>query len=100
MPLELRRLRIGVLDHVLGRALGHQLFGLRLHPCSDERGQVEPGVAVQAELVAYRLQCGPRHHAMIRQLVNWNGFEFDISITFIHLLVQGHFYISSLDVAD
>ena len=36
----------------LAAALGHQLLGLRLHPGGHERGQVEPGVAVQDELVA------------------------------------------------
>jgi hypothetical protein len=50
--LERRRLRVLVLvDHVLVQALGHQLLGLRLHPCRHERRHVQPGVAVEHQLV-------------------------------------------------
>jgi hypothetical protein len=66
--LELGGLRVLVLvDHVLGRALGHELFGLRLHPCRDERGQVQPGVSVENELVPDDLQRGARQGAVLRQ---------------------------------
>jgi hypothetical protein len=59
--LKLGGLRILILvDHVLGVALGHQLLGLLFHPGSDERGQVEPGVAVEDELITYHLQGGSR----------------------------------------
>ena len=54
---QLRSLRVLVfVDHVLAEALGHQLRRLRLHPRGDERGQVEPGVAVQGQLVPHSLE--------------------------------------------
>jgi hypothetical protein len=53
----------------LASALGHQLLGLGLHPGGDERGQVEPGVAVQDELVADHLERGARQHAVRGQPV-------------------------------
>ena len=50
--LDLRGLRILVLvDHVLVEAFGDQPVGLRLHPGGDERRHVEPGVAVEHQLV-------------------------------------------------
>jgi hypothetical protein len=66
--LKLGGLRVLVLvDHVLGRALGHQLLGLGLHPRGDERRQVQPGVAVENQLVPDDLQRGARQHAVLRQ---------------------------------
>jgi len=45
-------LRVLVLvDHVLVERLGHQALGLRLHPRSDERGEVEARVAIEHEFV-------------------------------------------------
>ena len=71
---EFRGLRVLILvDHVLGQAVRHQLGRLRLHPGGHERGQVEPGVAVQDQLVAYRLQCGVRQQAMLGQPVPRDG---------------------------
>ena len=50
--LQVGRARVLVLvDHVLVERLGHQQPGLRLGPRRDERGQVEPGVAVEHQLV-------------------------------------------------
>ena len=43
----------------LSSALGHQPHGLGLHPGGHERGQVEPGVAVQHELVVHQLRRCP-----------------------------------------
>ena len=72
--LELRGLRVLILvDHVLGQAFRHQLRGLRFHPGGHERGQVEPGVAVQHQLVPYHLQRGVRQHAVLGQLVLRDG---------------------------
>jgi hypothetical protein len=44
-----------LVDHVLVHAFGHEHPGLRLHPRSDERGEVQPGVAVQHQLVVDEL---------------------------------------------
>ena len=50
--LQVGRARVLVLvDHVLVERLGHQQPGLRLGPRRDERGQVEPRVAVEHQLV-------------------------------------------------
>jgi hypothetical protein len=50
--LELGGLRVLVfVDHVLVEALGHELLGLGLHPRGHERGHVQPGVAVEHQLV-------------------------------------------------
>ena len=40
-----------VLDHVLVERLGHQPVSLGLHPRRHERGQLQPGAAVQQQLV-------------------------------------------------
>src|SRR6185295_11690776 len=40
---------------VLVEALGHQLFGLRFHPGSDECRYVQTGVAVEHQLVVNHL---------------------------------------------
>ncbi len=54
--LDGRGLRVLVLvDHVLVDGLGHQLVGLRLHPGRDEGGQVQPGAAVEQQLVVHQL---------------------------------------------
>jgi hypothetical protein len=56
--LDLGGLRVFVLvDDVLVRRLRHQARGLRLHPRGHEGGQVEPGVAVQHQLVVDDLVC-------------------------------------------
>ncbi len=101
-PLELGGLRVLVLvDHVLGGALGHQQLGLRLHPGGDERRQVEPGVAVQDQLVADHLQRGARQHAALAAAgtagsrahladVNRVDFEFLVLAVLVDLGVQGH----------
>jgi extracellular factor (EF) 3-hydroxypalmitic acid methyl ester biosynthesis protein len=53
---QFRRLRVLILvDHVLGQALGHQHLCLRFHPGGDERGQVQPRVPVEQQLVPYHL---------------------------------------------
>ena len=71
--LELGRLRVLVLvDHVLVEALGHQLLGLRLHPRRDERGHVEPRVAVEHQLVVDDLVRHVRRHLAGRELVSGN----------------------------
>jgi hypothetical protein len=52
------RIRLGILvlvDQVLGLRLDAELVGLRLHPCRDERGEVEHGVAVEGEIVVHEL---------------------------------------------
>ena len=50
--LQVGRARVLVLvDHVLVERLGHQQPRLRLGPRRDERGQVEPRVAVEHQLV-------------------------------------------------
>jgi hypothetical protein len=59
--LELGCLGVLVLvDHVLVDALGHEDPGLRLHPGRDEGRQVEPGAAVEQQLVVDQLvgDCG------------------------------------------
>ena len=101
-PLELGGLRVLVLvDHVLGGALGHQQLGLRLHPGGDERGQVEPGVAVEDELVPDDLQRGARQDPVLRQLVPGDlaallaevdgvDLEFGVPGGLVHLGVQRH----------
>src|SRR5207247_107613 len=71
--LELGRLRVLVLvDHVLVEALGHQLLGLRLHPRRDERGHVQPRVAVEHQLVVDDLVRDVGRHLARRQLVPWD----------------------------
>ena len=61
--LELGRARVLVLvDHVLVERLGHQPLGLRLHPRRHERRQVQPGVAVEHQLVVHELVGGVRVH--------------------------------------
>ena len=71
--LELGRLRVLVLvDHVLVEALGHQLLGLRLHPRRDERGHVEPRVAVEHQLVVDDLVRDVRRHLAGWELITGN----------------------------
>ena len=73
----------------LSRALGHQLLGLGLHPGGDERGQVQPGVAVEDELVPHDLQRGARQHAVLGQpvprdlaalLAEVNGVDVELGV--------------------
>jgi hypothetical protein len=67
-PLELGSLRVLVLvDHVLVDALEHQHPGLRLHPGGDERGKVQPGAAVEQELVVDELIRDIGRHRIVRQ---------------------------------
>ena len=74
--LELGRLRVLVLvDHVLVERLGHEAVGLRLHPGRHERGQVEPRVAVEHELVVDDLVGGVGRHAAGRQSVTRHARE-------------------------
>ncbi len=74
--LELGRLRVLVLvDHVLVEGLGHEPVGLGLHPGRHEGGQVEPGVAVEHELVVDDLVGGVGRHAAGRQLVARHALE-------------------------
>ena len=50
--LDRRRLRVLVLvDHVLVGRLGVEPVGVRVHPGAHERGEVQPGVAVEHRLV-------------------------------------------------
>jgi len=66
-PLQLGGLRVLVLvDHVLVEALGHQQLRLRLHPGRDECREVEPGVAVQDQLIPDYLQRSVRQHPLPR----------------------------------
>ena len=66
--LDLGGLGVLVLvDHVLRGALGHEQLGLGLHPGRHERREVEPGVAVQHQLVVDDLEGGPRRHALGRR---------------------------------
>jgi hypothetical protein len=44
-------------DHVLVERLGHQLLGLRVHPGGDKRHEVQPGAAVEHQLVVDELVC-------------------------------------------
>ena len=68
--LELRGLRILVLvDHVLVEALDHEPLRLRLHPGTDERGEVESRVPVEHELVVDDLVRAVRRHLLCGQLV-------------------------------
>ena len=68
--LELGGLRILVLvDHVLVEALGHEPLRLRLHPRADERGEVEPRIPVEHQLVVDDLVRAVRRHLVCRQLV-------------------------------
>src|SRR5579862_1752025 len=51
-PLDLGRLGILVLvDHVLVGRFRHQDLGASRHPGAYERGQVEPGAAIEQQLV-------------------------------------------------
>jgi hypothetical protein len=71
-PLELGSLRVLVLvDHVLVDALEHQHPGLRLHPGGDERGKVQPGAAVEQELVVDELIRDIGRHRIVRQPIAW-----------------------------
>ena len=57
--LELGRAGVLVLvDHVLVERLGHQVPDLGFHPRRHERRQVEPGVAVEHQLVVHELVRG------------------------------------------
>ncbi len=50
--LDGRGRRVFVLiDHVLVERLGHQLFGLRVHPGGHEGGQIQPRATVEHQLV-------------------------------------------------
>ena len=76
--LELGRLRVLVLvDHVLVEALGHQHLGLRLHPGGHERGQVEPRVAVEHQLVVHRAGRRRRERAPRGQMVAGDAVAFE-----------------------
>ena len=67
--LKLGGLRVLVLvDHVLLSALGHQRLGLWLHPRGDEGREVQPGVAVEDELITDDLKGRARQDAVLRQL--------------------------------
>ena len=68
--LEFGGLRVLVLvDHVLVEALRHQSVGLGLHPRRDERGQVQPGVPVEHQMVVHDLVGGCRIHRTGRKPV-------------------------------
>ena len=68
--LEFRGLWVLVLvDHVLVEALRHQPVGLGLHPRRDERGQVQPGVPVEHQMVVHDLVGGGRIHRTGREPV-------------------------------
>ena len=67
-PLDLGGLRVLVLvDHVLVGALLHQGERLRLHPGRDEGGEVEPGAAVQQQLVLDQLVGDVGGHRIVVQ---------------------------------
>src|SRR5579871_6708939 len=100
-PFEFGGLRVLVLvDHVLGGTLGHQHVGLWLHPRGDERGQVQPGVAVEDQLIPHDLQRRTGQHALLRQpvprdvglLAGVDGIdlEFGVRGVLADLLVQCH----------
>ncbi len=71
--VDTTRLHLGSLwvlvlvNHVLGCALDHQPVRVRIHPGGHERGQIEPRVAVEHQLVVDDLVRGlrgdrlPRH---------------------------------------
>lgn len=40
-----------LVDHVLVERLGHELFGLWIHPGGDERGQIQSRAAVEHQFV-------------------------------------------------
>jgi len=70
--LQHGRLRVLVfIDHVLVRAFGHQQLRMGLHPGGDERGQVEPGVAVEHQLVVDELPRGIGRDRVVSQRVQW-----------------------------
>src|SRR5262249_28070810 len=73
---ERRRLRVLVLvDHVLVERLGDQPGGLRLHPRGDERRHVQPGVAVERELVVDDLVRRVGVHGRVRHAVPRDAVE-------------------------
>ena len=98
--LQLRGLRVLVLvDHVLAEAFGHQLLRLGLHPGGHERGQVEPGVAVQGELVPHGLERRVGQQTVLRQPVPGHGevqfadvdrVDLELVILLLDLPVQCH----------
>jgi hypothetical protein len=91
---QLRGLRVLVfVDHVLAEAFGHQLDRLGLHPGGHERGQVEPGVAVQGELVPHGLERRVGQQPVLRQPVPGHGeVQFadveGVDLHFVVLLVD------------
>jgi hypothetical protein len=72
--LHFGRLRILVLvDHVLGKTLGHKAADFRLHPCRHERSQVLAGIAVQHQLVVDDLVGRRRGHLARREALGRDG---------------------------
>ncbi len=69
-PLDLGGLRVLVLvDHVLVERLGHQLVGLGLHPCRDERRHVQPGTPVEEQFVVDEAVHGRRRRLEVGEAV-------------------------------
>ena len=67
-PLEFGGLGVLVLvDHVLVDAVGHQLAGLGFHPGRDEGGEVEPGPAIELQLVVDQLVGDIGRNRIMRQ---------------------------------
>ena len=68
-PFQLGGLRVLVLvDHVLVDTLGHQQPGLGLHPGRDEGGEVQPGAAVEQQLVVDELVGNVGRNRVVGQL--------------------------------
>ena len=61
---------LGVLvlvDHVLVDAVGHELAGLGFHPRRDEGGEVQPGTAIEQQLVVDQLVGDIGRNRILRQ---------------------------------
>lgn len=55
-------------DVVLVNGGHNKLIALRLHPCGDEGGQIQPGISVQHELVVYDLKRRLLGNRLLRHL--------------------------------
>jgi hypothetical protein len=81
--------------------MSHQQLRLGLHPRGYKRGEVQPGVTVENELVPHDLRRGAGQHAAVRQaelrdlaalLTDIDGVDVELGglIGLVSLRVQRH----------